>query len=474
VLFGVFVLADAIGRRRAAERVAHRSLDGRRAQPAPTLSPNETRTATRRARSRRRGQLPAVAHASLARRIRREWASCCSPPSPPAGRTTGGWNRVHDPLHGAVSRDTSTVSKGARPGTAHRRSHGPRGQGARGLSTGPVGPEVGADRVRRSNVVIAPPRPRRYSLAATLGFNRRRPTASGSPRRPCMLCRSCRMLCHRVRYKLLNRADPGRRDGASLWVTRARARDSAAVGSVAIVRGRRIVMASRAQIGGPILSFLLVGWQSAADTSGGDPGSAALWIVAMTWFASSASSSAPLSQRFPASAPVVTDPALFRVGRDMIKAAPPHRGLLLDSTRCNVSSPGALADGVLLAWTLHLPRAGTAFCRRGSTGSQRSRDGPGRAAVVSTILLSSSKWWCRFAAQAHGGEEFLAAHQDDVLSASRRQRNRLLRWTSCSSWRCDVRGGVRPRTPSCRTARTTFVGWHRWARSRSGVRTTFS
>jgi amino acid transporter len=49
--------------------------------------------------------------------------------------------------------------------------------------------------------------------------------------------------------------------------------------------------------------------------------------------------------------------------------------------------------------------------------SENPRTGPGRAAVVSTLLLVVIYVVVSFAAQAHGGERFLVGHQDDVLSA---------------------------------------------------------
>jgi amino acid transporter len=49
--------------------------------------------------------------------------------------------------------------------------------------------------------------------------------------------------------------------------------------------------------------------------------------------------------------------------------------------------------------------------------SENPHTGPGRAAVVSTLLLLLTYVVVSFAAQAHGGQQFLVANQDDVLSA---------------------------------------------------------
>ena len=49
--------------------------------------------------------------------------------------------------------------------------------------------------------------------------------------------------------------------------------------------------------------------------------------------------------------------------------------------------------------------------------SENPATGPGRAAVVSTLLLVLTYVIVSVAAQAYGGQQFLVAHQDDVLSA---------------------------------------------------------
>ena len=145
--------------------------------------------------------------------------------------------------------------------------------GDKGLKTGAIG--------YVSNVVIgvASTAPG-YSLAATLGFIVAVPGVGLSA--PAVLIVSfLPMLCIAFAYSYMNRADPD--CGTSFaWVTRAMGPQLGWVAGWAIVAADIIVMASLAQIAG-IYSFLLVGWQSAADTTWAVTLVGVAWIAIMTW-----------------------------------------------------------------------------------------------------------------------------------------------------------------------------------------------
>ena len=284
-----------------------------------------------------------------------------------------------------------------------RRAEAPEGSapGEKGLKSGAIS--------FASNVVIATASTApAYSLAATLGFIVAvRGVGLAAP--AVLLVSFLPMLCIAFAYNYMNRADPDA--GTSFaWVTRAMGPRLGWLSGWAIVAADVIVMASLAQIAG-IYSFLLVGWQSAADTAWAVTLVGCLWIVAMTWICLVGIELSALTQRFLLGAEV-TILALFAAVA-LIKggAATPSLSWL---NPLHVSSPGALADGVLLGLFIYWGwDSGVAV----NEESENPETGPGRAAVVSTILLVAIYVVVSFAAQAHGGERFLAAHQDDVLSA---------------------------------------------------------
>ena len=173
----------------------------------------------------------------------------------------------------------ATTSKQRARRDARHREHpdvlGPEGSapGEKGLKSGAIS--------YVSNVVIATASTApAYSLAATLGFIVAVPGVGLSA--PAVLLVSfLPMLCIAFAYNFMNRADPDA--GTSFaWVTRAMGPQLGWLSGWAIVAADIIVMASLAQIAG-IYSFLLVGWQSAADASWAVTLVGCVWIVAMTW-----------------------------------------------------------------------------------------------------------------------------------------------------------------------------------------------
>ncbi len=280
------------------------------------------------------------------------------------------------------------------------------GHGEKGLKSDAIG--------YASNVVIgvASTAPG-YSLAATLGFIVAVPGVGLSA--PAVLIVSfIPMLFIAFAYSYMNRADPD--CGTTFaWVTRAMGPQFGWLGGWAIIAADIIVMASLAQIAG-IYSFLLVGWQSAADTSWAVTLVGVAWIAIMTWICVIGIELNATTQKWLLTAEILTL-ALFAVVA-LIKVAftdvPTEPGVSLSWLNpFHVSSFNALVDGVLLGIFIYWGwDSGVAV----NEESQDRHTGPGRAAVMSTILLVLIYVVVSFAAQAYGGEKLLVDNADDVLS----------------------------------------------------------
>jgi amino acid transporter len=285
---------------------------------------------------------------------------------------------------------------------------GPAGaaHGEKGLKSNAIG--------YASNVVIgvASTAPG-YSLAATLGFIVAVPGVGLSA--PAVLIVSfIPMLFIAFAYSYMNRADPD--CGTSFaWVTRALGPQLGWLSGWAIIAADIIVMASLAQIAG-IYSFLLFGWQSAADTAWAVTAVGVVWIAVMTWICVIGIELNAKTQRWLLSAEIATL-ALFAVVA-LLKVAftdvPTAPGVSLQWLNpFHISSFNALVDGVLLGIFIYWGwDSGVAV----NEESEDRHTGPGRAAVMSTILLVLIYVIVSFAAQAYGGEKLLVDNADDVLS----------------------------------------------------------
>jgi hypothetical protein len=273
--------------------------------------------------------------------------------------------------------------------------------GAKGLKSGAIG--------YISNVVIgtasvAPA----YSLAATLGFIVA-VKGVGLSAPAVLLVSFLPMLCIAYAYNYMNRADPD--CGTSFaWVTRAMGPQLGWLNGWAIVAADIIVMASLSQIAG-IYTFKLFGWESAANTAWAVTLVGCLWIVLMTWICVIGIELNATTQKWLLSAEVAIL-ALFAVVA-LIKggAATPSFDWV---NPFHISSVAALADGVLLGLFIYWGwDSGVAV----NEESENPASGPGKAAVVSTILLLFIYVIVSFSAQSYGGEKFLIDNSDDVLSA---------------------------------------------------------
>src|SRR3954454_19051025 len=298
----------------------------------------------------------------------------------------------------------STAAGTAAPGTERPGDWGP---GEKGLKANAIG--------YASNIVIgvASTAPG-YSLAATLGFIVAVPGV-GLHAPAVLLVAFVPMLCIAFGYRYMNRADPD--CGTTFaWVTRGMGPHLGWLSGWAIVAADIIVMASLAQIAG-IYTFLLFGWQSAADTMWAVTIVGVVWIAIMTWICVIGIELNAKTQRWLLTAEVLTLAifavvALVKVYSDPISGSThPDLGWL---NPFQISSFNALIDGVLLGIFIYWG------CDSGVAVNEESEDsanGPGKAAVISTLLLVLIYVVVSFAAQAYGGTKELVDNQDDVLSA---------------------------------------------------------
>ncbi|MDX6724641.1 MAG: hypothetical protein QOD73_3045, partial [Solirubrobacteraceae bacterium] len=273
------------------------------------------------------------------------------------------------------------------------RSAGSAAPGDKGLKANAIG--------YASNVVIgvASTAPG-YSLAATLGFIVAVPGV-GLQSPAVLLVAFVPMLCIAFGYRYMNRADPD--CGTTFaWVTRGLGPHLGWLSGWAIVAADIIVMASLAQIAG-IYTFLLFGWQSAADTALAVTLVGCVWIAVMTWICVIGIELNAKTQRWLLTAEVLTLAAFAVVALVKVYVDPPAGSIDPSLSWINpfaISSWGALLDGVLLGIFIYW---GWDSGGADNEESEDSANGPGRAAIVSTLLLVLIYVIVSFAAQAYGG-----------------------------------------------------------------------
>jgi amino acid transporter len=281
------------------------------------------------------------------------------------------------------------------------------GAGEKGLKTGALG--------WVSNLVIgvASTAPG-YSLAATLGFVVA-VHGMGFHAPAVMIVSFIPMLLIAAAYYYMNRADPD--CGTSFtWVTRAMGPRLGWLTGWTIVVADVVVMAALAYIAG-VYTFLLFGLDAAAANLLDVSIVAAIWIIVMTAICYIGIELSARTQYFLLAAEIAAlglfaavalakvyfgDPGGFHVQADWFNPFTLHGGTT------------ALIDGVLLGVFIYWGWD-SGVCV--NEESKDSANGPGRAAVMSTILLVLIYVVVATAAQAYAGTTFLKHHGDDVLSA---------------------------------------------------------
>jgi amino acid transporter len=288
-------------------------------------------------------------------------------------------------------------------------------------TTPPEGPSVGDKGLKKdalgfaSSVVIgvASTAPG-YSLAASLGIVVA-VTGIGLQAPAVLLVAFIPMLLIASAYYYMNRADPD--CGTTFaWVTKAMGPWAGWIGGWAIIVADVIVMANLAQIAGKY-SFLLFEWQSAADSTLAVTAVGVVWIAIMTWICVIGIELSAQTQVGLLGAELITL-ALFAVFA-LVKVATGDAGpdaVDFSFSWLNpfaVDSMSALVSGVLVAVFIYWGWDSTVTVNE---ESRDSNEGPGKAALMATVILLAIYVLVAIAAQSFGGTQQLIDNADDVLS----------------------------------------------------------
>ncbi|HLW94567.1 MAG TPA: APC family permease [Solirubrobacteraceae bacterium] len=277
--------------------------------------------------------------------------------------------------------------------------------GAKGLKTNAIG--------YVSNVVIgvASTAPA-YSLATTLGFIVIVP-GLGTHAPAVLIVAFIPMLFIAAAYRYLNLADPDA--GTSFaWGTRAMGPQMGWINGWAIFLADVIVMASLADIASTY-TFSLVGWTSAQNSTTAIIIGSIVWIALMTWICyRGIELSAHLQTALLCIECLIL--GIFSV----VALINTYNGLhgsfkpQFDWFNPFGLSATAFTGGILLAIFIYWGwDSGVAV----NEESEDAAQGPGKAAVLSTVLLVLIYVLVATAAQADAGPHFLGQNSADVLSA---------------------------------------------------------
>jgi amino acid transporter len=293
---------------------------------------------------------------------------------------------------------TAAAATGEAPGSA--------------ASTGDKGLKKGAIGFVSSVVIGVASTAPGYSLAASLGFVVAAGVGLQSP--AVLWVAFLPMLCIAFAYYYLNRDDPD--CGTTFtWVTNAMGPQIGWIAGWAIIVADIIVMANLAQIAG-LYTFLLFDWQSAADSAFAVTAVGVVWIAIMTWICTVGIELSARTQWYLLGAEILTlgafaVVALIKVfAGDFADSVDPSLSWL---NPFEISSMSALVDAVLIAVFIYW---GWDSAVTVNEETEDPREGPGRSAVVSTLILLGIYVIVAIAAQAVHGPDFLRENKDDVLS----------------------------------------------------------
>ncbi|HTZ63437.1 MAG TPA: APC family permease [Solirubrobacteraceae bacterium] len=255
-----------------------------------------------------------------------------------------------------------------------------------------------------------------YSLAATLGFIVA-VKGVGVHAPAVMLVSFIPMLLVAAAYKYFNRADPDA--GTTFaWVTRALGPIQGWMNGWAIFLADVIVMASLSDIAA-IYTFKLFGFTELSESKPALIIGAVVWIALMTWICYRGIELSARIQQFLLSLEIFTL-ALFSVVAfvKVYGSNPPHGSIKPSLSWINPFAMNfgdlvvAILLGVFIYWGWD---SGVAV----NEESKNPSEGPGKAAVVSTLLLLAIYLLVSAAAQAFHGTGFLTneANQEDILNA---------------------------------------------------------
>jgi amino acid transporter len=258
-----------------------------------------------------------------------------------------------------------------------------------------------------------------YSLAATLGFIIADPGV-GRHAPGVLLAAFVPMLLVSLAYRYLNRADPDA--GTSFaWTTRAFGPSFGWLNGWAVFLADVLVMASLGSIAA-IYTFKLFGWHWAESHKGAALVGCILWILLMTWICHRGIELSARIQTLLLSYEVVML-VVFAVvaiidvysGNGGSHAIEPSASWFNPFSMPFHDLVVALLLGIFIYWGWD---SGVSV----NEESEDSAEGPGRAAVVSTILLLVIYLLVSAGAQSYHGVGFFIgeaneAHREDVLNA---------------------------------------------------------
>jgi amino acid transporter len=251
-----------------------------------------------------------------------------------------------------------------------------------------------------------------YSLAATLGFI----AAAVALQSPAILLISfIPMFLVAAGYYYMNKADPDCGTSFS-WVTKAMGPQLGWLAGWTIVVADVIVMANLAQIAG-LYTFLLFGWSSAAASTAAVTAVGVLWIILMTAIVVIGIELSARTQIGLLAAEIFTLAlfavvALVKIYAGSAPAASVHPSISWLNPFS--LSPSEISAGMLLAVFIYWGWDTTATVNE---ETEDPGEAPGRATVVSTLILLGIYVIVGVAAQAYAGVNHLVANQEDVLSS---------------------------------------------------------
>jgi amino acid transporter len=252
-----------------------------------------------------------------------------------------------------------------------------------------------------------------YSIAATLGFVVA-VAGVGLAAPAVMLVSFIPMFCIAYAFRYMNQADPDCGTTFS-WATRGLGPSAGWLGGWAIVVTDVIVMASLSQIAA-IYTFLLFDWNSAAGSQVAVMIAGVIWIFVMTLICYLGTELSARTQQVLLAVEIFTLTLFAIWALAKVYISNPAGSLHVQASwfsPFSVDSFGALIDGVLLGTFIYWGwDSGVSV----NEESEDSATGPGKAAVVSTLLLLGIYLVVSAAAQAYGGPDLLINNADDVLS----------------------------------------------------------
>jgi amino acid transporter len=251
-----------------------------------------------------------------------------------------------------------------------------------------------------------------YSLAATLGFV----AAAVALQSPAILLISfIPMFLVAGGYYYLNKADPDCGTSFS-WVTKAMGPQLGWIAGWVIVVADIIVMANLAQIAG-LYSFELFGWTAAAESTIAVTAVGVIWIVIMTTIVVIGIELSARTQVGLLAAEIFTL-ALFSIVAliKVYSGDAPDASIHPSLSWINpfALSPSEISAGMLLAVFIYWGWDTTATVNE---ETEDPGEAPGKATVISTLILLGIYIVVAVAAQSYAGVDNLIKNQEDVLSS---------------------------------------------------------